>query len=1349
MECYHERAFYYWRHGYYGHVQLICSFGLEKTSNDLFLRLWKTLSIGFLGRTEDALQQLSLINNREDLSLLLTVSQLCIYNISNHNLQKIKELKKEIERQIKRSNQFCISQSAQVAWMFNNIELSNQIISYSKEPTAIAGWIKMTTGDYSSAEKIFDSIQKNDDSYDLLSLYGKYILFLTTSKIPESSEIHKKIVTRYNFPELNVEKARNSARFGRYDQSVSILKDYEQFFPTTIEIDIFSALSSIIKCADLSTAVKYLDKICQICEKYEKINWKLTSKLALVFGTLSCQDLSIINQTMRLSQLSLKSNPKSPFCLQISALHHIITRNYGVAKNILKSIDYNRKKCTFTNFNSQLILLKNFHQDRELEDSLDLYEKIENTFCISTYRSYLSRRRNQDTTRYIPLIIEDLQKIIKSVNDENKFFTPLEIQYERFLDLFISLRLEIIFDSFDEIAVLNDSVRMPLTGDLGDKIESFITDLSFSLHSYLPLIFVQAVLMFRKKRYLESEFLFQSIVFSKWKYRISECLVYLAQIDLINKKESQAKLKINDAFSLNVQLKDDYNYHLIRTEIFRDQEHLMALIPFFQDSNQPFESILKYLDLAISLDSYDTATQIYQFAKSKISCSMEKGLLILRKAQIQASRNMIDESFDLLEKLKKHSNYFELATITESEICYKYKIGSFIGYLIDLQKKIPDSKHCEMIGDAYVKIIDFINASKWYKKAIEIENPTPDTFHKYISSLVSAHKFDEAVLRFTEYFTKIKQNTFTLVFLMNELIKIERYNEAKKCIDRGIHLINKTNRLAEAYFFGQCGIVSWKLEDIKMARKYFKKAATIYDGIFMDATFFQNNYVSEYREKASFFFISYARFSTSQQKIEKANDLYARACELDESNAEPVIQLVKYYKNRYEVHKCVRLCTEFLRRYPNNERVALELTTVETSNYSSAIKCLTRVLKSHPRFYRILIRLIEICARAGTLHVAEKMITKDGAPGMVLARGLYAMYNGLNSEAIKIFAKIQNHPVWGMTSQLAILQILINPERKYCWCTSGPLSTDEELAKANEMIDKMANPKNIKNKLSDIDELTFEIDPINKVILQADVETSRNTQTSISNAASLYSNIINLQYETDQNTTTKTNPNQNLADKSSDSNANNSASNSSNYFNNSNNDNISLKINSNSNIINNNSNNTLYNSNSKFILNQTQYIAALVGLARCEIRLGNPTKAADLITQILKRKPYHETFSFFEEAYLMRAQLFLNEGNSAQAQHFYLMALQLNKSCKKAWEMSAILYKKSQMYAEAADAFHHCWELSGKNDIEAGYQFALCSLKANKPEDALEMCRMINDVNPLFKDLREKILIPSFKKLKH
>lgn len=1315
MECYHERAFYYWRHGYYGHVQFICSDALTKVNNDLFLHIWKSLSLGILGQTEDALKEISEIEFRDDLLLLLLITQYCIIKSgSNINHQKVKELQSEIKKQVKISNQFCISQSAQTAFMFNNIKLANQILSYAKEPMPISGWIQLIAGDMSSAEHIFDSIL-NTDPNNLFSLYGKYIIYLTTSKNSESLEIYGKIVGRYNFPELNVEKARNSARYGNYDQAVTILHEYQHLLPTTIEYDIFSALNSIIKKADIISTNKHLIRIFHICEQHERNNWKLTSKISLVFGTLSRQNLTLINQTIRISQLAYDSNPTSPLCAQISAYHHIITHNFGVAQSILKSIDYNNIE--YTNLNSQFILMKTFHQDKELEDSLDLNEKIGNTFSISTFRSYLARKKNQDASQYIPLILDEIKTVLNSIHDQQFInqnnSTPLEIQYERFLDLFAYLRLDIIFDSFEEIVVLNNTIRNPIIGKLSDEVESYILSLSYPLHGYIPLIFVLAVLSFRQRRYYESEYLFQTILISKWKYRVSECLVYLAQIDIKKRKESLAKIKINEAFSLNDHLKEDYNFHLIRTEIFKDQKHLHALIPFFQNSNRPITATLEFLDLAISMNSFDVAIQIYNLIKPKAIGLIEKGSLALRKAKIVAGYKLFEKAFEILEKLKKHPEFVDKSTVIESEIRFKYKIGSFIDCLKKLQNDNPSSVHCEMIGDGYIKIFDFLNAAKWYKLSFDFSTPNPDTFQKYISALMSAHCFDEAVLTFTENYSKIKNNFFILIFLLKKLIRIERYKEAQKCINTGINLINKTNIIAEADFYCQCGIVSWKLDDIKSARKFFKKASHIYDGIFMDVSF-QNAYIDELRAKASFFFIRYARFCTAQQMPEKAIDLFTRAIELDESNSEPVLELVKFYKGRYAVQKCVVLCTEFLKRYPNNEKVALELTTLETLDYSNSIKCLIRVLKAHPNFYSILIRLIEICLRAGKLNIVAKRITKDTAPGMIFANALYLKYTSRYIEAIELFQKIENDHVWGNSAKLEIIKILINPERKYIWCTDGPLTNEEDLIRASAMIDAMSKPKKSNKKMS-VKEVNFDIDPINKVILQAEIESSRNTTTSVSSAASLYSSLLDIQKEPEMDQNRNINTDQNQA---------------------------------NSNATTNTINNTANNPNSNFIMNKIQRIAGLVGLARCEIRLGNNRSAERLISEVIELKPYHETYSLFEEAYLIRGHLYLIENNFGPAQHFFFMAISVNMSCKKGWEMSAILYKRNKMYAEAANAYLYCWKLSCNKDLDYGYEYALCSMKANKPEDAIEMCRIINEIQPLYRNMKQNIMLPSFRKLK-
>jgi tetratricopeptide (TPR) repeat protein len=159
-------------------------------------------------------------------------------------------------------------------------------------------------------------------------------------------------------------------------------------------------------------------------------------------------------------------------------------------------------------------------------------------------------------------------------------------------------------------------------------------------------------------------------------------------------------------------------------------------------------------------------------------------------------------------------------------------------------------------------------------------------------------------------------------------------------------------------------------------------------------------------------------------------------------------------------------------------------------------------------------------------------------------------------------------------------------------------------------------------------------------------------------------------------------------------------------------------------------------------------VAAAVGIGRIYLRDGKLDKASKMLDFVFASKPFHDTFSYFEEAYLMKAQIVTIETNFRSAQHFIYIALDLNMSCKKGWEMSAEVHRERKMFGEAAQAYGKCWELGDRKNPEMGYSYAYCTMKSKKYENALAICREVMDIYPGYKDLREKVAIPSFRKMK-
>jgi tetratricopeptide repeat protein 21B len=265
----------------------------------------------------------------------------------------------------------------------------------------------------------------------------------------------------------------------------------------------------------------------------------------------------------------------------------------------------------------------------------------------------------------------------------------------------------------------------------------------------------------------------------------------------------------------------------------------------------------------------------------------------------------------------------------------------------------------------------------------------------------------------------------------------------------------------------------------------------------------------------------------------------------------------------------------------------------------------------HPRFYRTLVRLVEICARSGKLDQAlvHLKAAESNDPGFLFVQGLYASYTGSADAALKWFKRASLSSKWEIPANVATIELLTNPERKYVWLEKEPLAPRENLARA----------ENIRKSLK--------IDETSRLLLSAEIFCSYNTEDSLEQAVTIFRRVIE---EVPGN------------------------------------------------------------------------VAASVGLGRIHLRRGELEKATKLLDYVFAGKPFHNTFSYFEEAYLMRAHIVTTETNFRSAQHFIFLALDLNMSCKKGWEMSAQVHRERKMYSEAAQAYGKCWELGDKHDPEVG-----------------------------------------------
>ena len=123
---------------------------------------------------------------------------------------------------------------------------------------------------------------------------------------------------------------------------------------------------------------------------------------------------------------------------------------------------------------------------------------------------------------------------------------------------------------------------------------------------------------------------------------------------------------------------------------------------------------------------------------------------------------------------------------------------------------------------------------------------------------------------------------------------------------------------------------------------------------------------------------------------------------------------------------------------------------------------------------------------------------------------------------------------------------------------------------------------------------------------------------------------------------------------------------------------------------------------------------ATIGKCKCYLRLDKQRDITRNINGIIHGEATHSNFSIFAEAFLMMTYISLKDGQIDEADKYVERALDLNKSCGKAWELKGIIAEKKKEFLYAADAYKMAWNLSGHADLGIGFKLAVNYMRSGR-----------------------------------
>ena len=280
QDCFHQRVFYYWRHGLIGHVILMCENATYSRNNDLFVHIWHALALGFSNQTAESLEELSYMTGRNDLSTTYLACQYIVQrHVSQNDSPQLLQLHDEILEKIPKCNAFSASTSILVAIMFNNISFAKELFNLSEqhsEVLSMGGWIELIEGNLDLSNEYFDkALQDSYHSLDIYSLYGKALYYTQIKELDEALSYYSTILAHYDFPEIYFEKSRTYFYHHIFDNIDEIPNDAIYKLISPIELYIFRALTCLIHKSNLKLAADCLLRLTSELDQYEPMNYDL------------------------------------------------------------------------------------------------------------------------------------------------------------------------------------------------------------------------------------------------------------------------------------------------------------------------------------------------------------------------------------------------------------------------------------------------------------------------------------------------------------------------------------------------------------------------------------------------------------------------------------------------------------------------------------------------------------------------------------------------------------------------------------------------------------------------------------------------------------------------------------------------------------------------------------------------------------------------------------------------------------------------------------------------------------------------------------------------------------------
>jgi tetratricopeptide repeat protein 21B len=1320
---------YYLREKLWRHAQALAA-DVFTALNDFTFKLWHAFTLSMEGSVADALREYKLCEGKRGVHVAALVGLRLIY-LANNDLDGADAIDARLAQEERHPNHSALLQAAYIMFHAGEASKAKDFVGkvldsdadFRDEYTSVQlarGWTDMTSGRGTFVDRcgqMFDRVlqaEAVDSLVDIDAILGKVAVFEKKNQFyPAQELLNKCIVSHPTFVPAHVVKVKHLMRVEDWDQASEVTAKLLAKDPLHVEALILATLSLLVRESRVSTASRNIADLIKALQHKEPRNASLYVACAQCFSRLAGGSLPILTLTTTLAEAASQIQPNNGDITTEVAQQSMMRGDHRTAADLFRKLSASGD----TSVLPVLGLVKCMIVGNQLDEAKEKIEFLTEIQSSSTKNAELlfltamvlwRRERDQKGS---------LEKLDQAVAAHQADFQAQASGMELYVKLNAHMMLEMAKEYVQHCRTepAENLKADPITEKTRRVLEQLLRHVPGSTEAQL----------------LSSRMAFVSGDVDKASSSVAACIrqdqsqpeAHLLQAKIFQfvGNYGAAAQALEQALALDFDVNDSPQFNLLRgvllykkddfAEALTCLERAVKIIAPKTEADAAVgkklgaatmslqDQVSLYLQLAqchLRLKNPPQAQRVINEAAALFKETHLSGRVVIARALLM-SRTDVDAALALLRTIPKESPSFlnaksEMANLYLAHRGNRHAFARCYEEVVEMMPSLTSFMH---LGDAYASIQEPDKAIKAYEKARAMDPNSAELAIKIGRTLVTTHDYQKALKYYKDAVAAegnkggLRIDLACLHWRLGDHDRavqvlrdapVMRRAPAQDDLAGGIERVNIT--LLQAKVSKSGGDLQSAVESLIQARVFQQAVVTKARGDSPEV-------LQKQRQMAATICIELGDFYAAQRNADKAITFYNESLKHDETNVAAMMALSKIYLGRGDLDACEQQCNALLRVQPACEDAIVMLADLmhRRGRYEDSAFHFLQLLEKRPDNFNAMEHYVALLRRAGHLSEAPAVFTnaekliKSGLPadpGLCYSKGMYLRYTGSAREALKTLNR-GRQPLdnpWSQKCLVAMIETYTNPDNTNVW---------EDVESRPEVADNLQTAEKLLPGVEDAEK---------RALLRGHLLIASKRKESLDKALTSF-------YEVAESAGGDQSP----SDAADDD---------------------ALKA----------------SPSAAAKPGERIHVGALVGMAVALQVMKQTPKARNHLKRLMKNNATltSDDDDAMEKGYLLLSSIHIESGKYDLAQDLLKRALNVNKSCCRAWELMGLIYEKEQSYRDASDCYEQAWRLMDSADPGVGFKLAFNYLKARRHVQAIDVCHKVLESHPTYPKIRKEIL---------